>query len=96
MPYNSEGIGYQGGDTSRQAAEDLNPKAETVRRAVLMALKQSVFPMSSEQIANFLEMDYGTVQPRTAELRRDGLIRDSGIRVRGRFGKLIIAWELGR
>jgi hypothetical protein len=37
-------------------------------------------------------MDRWTIQPRTSELRGEGLIRDSGQRRRNATGKLAIVW----
>lgn len=96
MPYNSDGVGHQGGHTSRQAAEDLRPKAETVRLAVLRFLRAALYPKTSEEIADALGLDYRTVQPRTSELRNLGQIKASGHTKTGRYGKQIIAWQAVR
>lgn len=92
MGYNENKIGFQKTDTSFQSAEDLKPTAATVRAKVLLLLK-SIGPLTSEEIASELKMDYRTIQPRTSELRNEEKIEDSGFRKEGKFGKMIIVWK---
>lgn len=94
MPYTEDNIGFQKTDTSEQAAYDIATDAPTIRRKVLAALHASIVPLTSEEIANKIELPYASVQPRLSELRTAGRVEDSGIRKIGRYGKQIIAWKL--
>lgn len=85
--------GHRNVDTSIAAADDLAPKlgrlqsmsAETIRDAGLGGL-------TADELAARLHMDRWSIQPRTTELKRKGLIRDSGQRRRNATGKLAIVW----
>ena len=89
MPYLVTGEGYQRTDTSYQA---IPPRAATVRSRVLELLQTSEEPLTSEEIADFLNLPYASVQPRLSELQNAGLAEDSGERGSSRFGKRIIRW----
>jgi DNA-binding IclR family transcriptional regulator len=93
MPYRADGTGYRHTDTSHAAAVDMAGKVITLRAQVLEVLRRHPDGLDSEQIAQLLGREYGSIQPRTAELRNDGLIVDSGRRHESRFGKRIIVWR---
>jgi len=85
--------GHRGVDTSIIAAEALKPK---LGRLQLMA-KDAINGagdngLTADELAARLELDRWTIQPRTSELRRKGLIRDSGRRRRNVTGKPAIVW----
>jgi hypothetical protein len=67
-------------ETSREAAEHVDTERLEVR--VLFALALS--PMTTHQIAAYLRLPVVSVSPRIAPLRRQGKVRDSGIRSQGR------------
>lgn len=92
MPYNEQGVGHQGPDTSHQAAERIKP--ERIRDKVLACLKMHSEPMSSEAIADAMGEDYRGVQPRCAELYRDGKIQPSGRQIKSSRGRFVTMWEL--
>ena len=46
----------------------------------------------ADELAARLDMDRWSIQPRTSELKRKGLIRDSGQRRPNSTGKLAIVW----
>ncbi len=47
---------------------------------------------TADELAAWLELERWTIQPRTSELSRKGLIRDSGRRRPNATGKLAIVW----
>jgi hypothetical protein len=83
------------GETSYHAARDIAPKAKRYRELILSNLRD-VGPASSTELARRLGVAFDTVQPRTSELRRDGLIEDSGARSPTQYGKLSIVWRAVR
>lgn len=85
--------GFQGGDTSRKAAEDIKPRAPTIQQKVLIALEDR--PMASFELAKAISVSYRSVQPRTSELAAQGKIADSGARRRDpETGKEVIVWRI--
>jgi hypothetical protein len=48
--------------------------------------------LTADELAARLNMDRWSIQPRTSELKRKGLIRDSGQRRKNATGKLAIVW----
>lgn len=93
MPRTEEGVGWKGRETSRAAAAAMSPKAGSIREKVLAHLRAAPAPLTSEEISDQLGIPYGSVQPRLSELAGQNLVRDSGVRKLGRWGKWIIAWE---
>lgn len=94
MPRTAEGVGWKARDTAARAAHGVSPKAVTLRDRVLQHLRAAVRPLTSEEIAERMGEPYPSIQPRLSELSRLGLVRDSGTRKIGRYGKPIIAWEV--
>jgi hypothetical protein len=83
--------GWQKTDTSKAAADDMAPKAATIRDMVLRALRER--DMTSYELADALRLEYHTIQPRTSELRAKHKIIDSLKRRKGPTGKLGIVWK---
>lgn len=84
------------GGTSRQAAEQVKPKAQYLRDKVLACLKAHG-PMTTREICAAINEDYGSIQPRTSELsstKRGNIpqIQDSGERRQER-GRNVIVWR---
>lgn len=48
--------------------------------------------LTADELAQRLDMDRYSIEPRTSELRRKGLIRDSGRRRKNASGKMAIVW----
>lgn len=48
--------------------------------------------LTADELAQRLDMDRYSIEPRTSELRRKGLIRDSGRRRKNARGKMAIVW----
>lgn len=85
--------GYQKTDTSKQAADQIEKSsAKTLRNQVEKLLREQPNGLSTEQIAQQLNREYVSVQPRTSELRNTGIIFDSGSRILNRFNKKVIVW----
>lgn len=92
-PRYPEAPGHRGIDTSIEAAEGVAPKAHTVRQQVYEMISDAgLHGQTTEELATRLGIDYGTVQPRTSELKKAGMIRDSGRRRKNAIGKNIIVW----
>lgn len=81
-------------DTSRAAAEAVEPKAATLRRRVLEYLR-SVHPdgATDNEIQAALGMDPNTQRPRRVELVTMRLVRDSGQTRPTPSGRRAVVWE---
>lgn len=85
--------GHRGVDTSIAAAADLEAKLGRLQRMVLDAIRDADWlGLTADELCDRLKLSRWTVQPRTSELRRKGLIRDSGQRRRNASGKQAIVW----
>lgn len=88
---NSPAVGRT--DTSAAAAMAVAPITGRVQRLVWGAINQAGFVgMTTNELAETLQMDRSTVQPRTSELRRLGRIKDSGQRRFNSNRKRAIVW----
>jgi len=96
MKYNPiypETPGHRYVDTSIEAAAAIAPKCGRLQRLALAAIKETgVSGLTTDELANRLGVDRGSIQPRTSELKLLGLIRDSGQRRRNLNGKRAIVW----
>lgn len=83
-------------DTSQHAAQDMKSIAATIRIAVLNQIKFcGSSGMTSRELSATLKMSYEAVQPRTSELKKMGLIKDSGNRRQSRAeDKQSIVWVM--
>ena len=85
--------GHRGIDTSIEAANAIAPAAGKLQRMVLNAIADAGYiGRTTDEVAAFLRQHRTSVQPRTSELRRKGLIRDSGQRRRNASGVRAIVW----
>lgn len=85
--------GYQHTDTSIAAADSVASSAPRLQAMVLTAIRDAGDRgMTTNEIAEHLMIDKGTVQPRTSELRQKGDIRDSGARRANDSGRRAIVW----
>lgn len=88
--------GHRGIDTSAAAAESIAAGLGYLQAKVLIAIAEAGSRgMTTNELADQLRIDRGTVQPRTSELRAKGKIRDSRQRRVNRNGKKAIVWTAG-
>src|SRR4051794_4233623 len=79
--------------TSIAAADALTPKLGRLQAMAATAIREAGrHGLTADELAARLEMDRWSIQPRTSELRRKGLIRDSGSRRPNATGKQAIVW----
>lgn len=85
--------GHRDVDTSIAAANALAPKLGRLQRLAENAIREAgLYGLTADELAARLDMDRYSIQPRTSELRRKGLIRDSGLRRPNATGKQAIVW----
>lgn len=70
--------GHKASDTSREAAALMSGTVNALRVQALKAIADR--PQTSWELAATLDVPFENVQPRTSELRKKGLIEDSGER----------------
>lgn len=83
--------GYKRRDTSKQAAEDIKPSAETLRQKVYSVLRTR--ELSADECATLLEIDKLSIRPRFSELAKMNRIEDTGKRTLNSSGKRAIVWR---
>jgi hypothetical protein len=85
--------GHRNIDTSIAAADALAPKLGRRQRMAETAIRNAgLLGLTADELASRLDMDRWSIQPRTSELKRKGLIRDSGLRRPNATGKRAIVW----
>jgi hypothetical protein len=85
--------GHRAVETSVEAAEALTPRLGRLQRMALEAIRLAgPEGRTADELATVLKLDRWTVQPRTSELRRKGMIYDSGQRRQNATGKRAIVW----
>lgn len=85
--------GHRNVDTSIAAAEALAPRLGRLQQMALETIREAGWlGLTADELAGRLDMDRWSIQPRTSELRRKGLIRDSGQRRPNATGKMAIVW----
>ena len=88
--------GHRGVETSMAAADALTTKLGRLQRLVRATIQDAASDgLTADELAARLNLDRWSVQPRTTELRRKGLIRDSGRRRPNVTGKRAIVWIAG-
>jgi hypothetical protein len=87
--------GHRGVETNIEAADSLASRLGTLQNLTLNFIaRRGAFGATSDECTAGLGIDRGSVQPRTSELSRKGLIIDSGLRRRNGTGKRAIVWSL--
>lgn len=85
--------GHRNVETSIGAADAIAPKLGRLQRMAQAAIRDAgVKGLTANELAASLKMDRYSIQPRTSELRRKGLIKDSRQRRPNGTGKLAIVW----
>lgn len=85
--------GHRNVDTSMAAADAMAPKLGRLQRMARAAIRDAgADGLTADELAARLELDRASIRPRTSELKRKGLIRDSGRRRRNASGKAAIVW----
>jgi hypothetical protein len=85
--------GHRNVPTSIEAADAIAPNLGRLQRLVLGVIKdRGAVGATADECAAALSMDRWSTQPRTSELRRKGLIVDSGQRRRNETRKNAIVW----
>jgi len=88
-----DAAGHRNVATSIAAAEAVAPKLGRLQRIAYAAIRDvGAHGLTADELAARLRMDRWSIQPRTSELKRKGLIRDSGQRRANATGKLAIVW----
>ena len=85
--------GHRGIDTSVSAADAIANSSSRLQRTALFAIRE-VGPrgLTTQELADRTGIEFSSIQPRTTELRRKGLIQDSRQRRPNRNGKRAIVW----
>ncbi|MBA4308077.1 MAG: hypothetical protein C0429_15205 [Sphingopyxis sp.] len=85
--------GHRNMETSIAAADAIAPKLGRLQRIVEGEIRDAgAHGLTADEVAARLSMERWSIQPRTSELRRKGLICDSGQRRPNSTGKLAIVW----
>ena len=85
--------GHRGVDTSIAAADAIAPKLGRLQRLAETTIRAAgPDGLTADELAARLEMERWSIQPRTTELSRKGMIRASGRRRRNVTGKAAIVW----
>lgn len=85
--------GHRGVDTSAAAAASLGSSLSYLQAKVFRAIAEAgTNGLTTNELADLLRIDRGSVQPRTSELRAKGRIRDSRQRRLNANGKKAIVW----
>ncbi|NQU56677.1 MAG: hypothetical protein HQ513_05535 [Rhodospirillales bacterium] len=81
-------------DTSAAAGEKIDKRLKGLRLSVYATINASFEKgATTTEVSDWLMKNYRGVQPRTSELRRWGLIYDSGERRPNQFGNPEIVWR---
>ena len=85
--------GHRNVDTSIEAADALAPKLGRLQRLAEATIRDAgADGLTADELAARLNTDRWSIQPRTTELKRKGIIRDSGQRRHNATGKRAIVW----
>ncbi len=84
--------GHRFVETSMIAADLVAPTLRAKQRLALGAISTAPDGLNSWELAKALGCRVNQIQPRTSELQRMGLIRDSGKRRPNEWGNTSIVW----
>jgi DNA-binding MarR family transcriptional regulator len=92
-PVYPDAPGHRGVETSIAAAKTVAPKLGRLQRLALEAVKsRGAVGLTTDELAEALNLDRPSIQPRTSELSRKGLIVDSGLRRHNASRRRAIVW----
>lgn len=103
MPYPHTPGSKGEADTGKKAAAQMKDKAGTLRRMALDCLSRNLSQagfdgqpsgMTADEVAATCRIDILAMRPRLSELKRRGIIEDSGQRRSNKSGKLAVVWQL--
>jgi predicted HTH transcriptional regulator len=83
--------GHRGQDTSKAAAQALAPRLNHLQEKALASIRE-YGGLTREQVPEKTEIAAKSIEPRVSELRKKGLIVDSGKRRKNVSGKEAIVW----
>lgn len=87
--------GHRRVDTSIAAADDIAPHLGRLQRLTLQTVTEAAWRgCTANELADLTGLPREAIQPRTSELRRKGMIVDSGRRRPNPNGKRAICWVL--
>ena len=85
--------GHRNVETSIAAAADIAPKLGRLQRMAEETIRAAgPYGATADELAAQLNLDRWSIQPRTTELKRKGLVVDSAMRRRNCTGKAAIVW----
>lgn len=84
-----DAVGFRDTDTSKAAADSID--AATLR-ALVMGLMVKGYLVTADEAAKMLKIDRLSIRPRFSELKKQGLVRDTGQRHPNDSGKKAIVW----
>ncbi len=94
-PIYPETPGHRWVDTSIEAAAAIESHCGRLQRMSLRGIREAgEAGLTTDELADRLNVDRGSIQPRTSELKLLGLICDSGQRRRNANGKRAIVWTV--
>ncbi|MBE3637342.1 helix-turn-helix domain-containing protein [Mangrovicoccus algicola] len=97
MPYDRNGIGHAPTDTSAATAAMLGKQRPThLRDRVMAALSRAEGPLTADEIAERIGVDFMSIRPRLTELKAKKRVRDSGERGPSRSGRPSIKWQIAK
>ncbi|GJL53947.1 MAG: hypothetical protein NPIRA02_10790 [Nitrospirales bacterium] len=79
--------------TSHDAAKEAKAIRGEHQKLILRVMHRCTNGMTFEDIASCASLDYHQVGRRVCELRRAGLVRDSGRKRKTRTGRSAVVWE---
>lgn len=93
QPRYPEVPGHRNVDTSIAAAEAVKDKVARLQGLCLSTIR-ALGPKTADEIAAHVHEDKGSIRPRCTELKRKGLLFDSGARRPNKSGRNAIVWKV--
>lgn len=84
--------GHQNTDTSRDAAAQVTKLSE--RHESILEMLKTFGPMTSDEVAETIKDSILAIRPRLTELKRLGLVHDTGTRRKNSSGRSAIVYRV--